>query len=50
MEDLNQVLRARREKLDALRTRGIEPFAYNFDPTHSAAVAHRAYECVGSKL
>ncbi len=35
-DDLNFVLRARREKLDALRARGIEPFAYRFDRTHQA--------------
>jgi lysyl-tRNA synthetase class 2 len=26
----------RRAKLDALRARGVEPFAYRFDPTHSS--------------
>jgi lysyl-tRNA synthetase class 2 len=44
MEDLNQVLRARREKLQALEGRGIEPFAYNYSPTHRAAVAASAFE------
>ncbi len=39
MEDLNQVLRIRREKLAALDERGIEAFAYNFDPTHDSARA-----------
>lgn len=39
MDDLNQVLRIRREKLDALRERGIEPFAYNYDPSHRSAGA-----------
>ena len=33
-EDLNQVMKARREKLDLLRERGIEPFAYRFARTH----------------
>jgi len=32
--ELSQVLRHRREKLEALRARGIEPFAYRFDRTH----------------
>ena len=36
-DDLNFVLRARRDKLDALEARGIAPFAYSFDPTHRAA-------------
>ncbi len=43
MEDLNQVLRVRREKLDAIRARGIEPFAYNFDASHRSADAQKAY-------
>ncbi len=38
-EDLNFVLRARREKLDALRTSGVEPFAYSFERTHRTADA-----------
>lgn len=41
MEDLNQVLRTRREKLQSLKERGIEPFAYAFD------VSHRAVEALG---
>lgn len=44
MDDLNQVLRVRREKLDTLRERGIEPFAYNFDPTHRSDAAAAAFE------
>ena len=44
MDDLNQVLRARREKLAALKARGIEPFAYNFDCTHRAAEASAIFE------
>jgi lysyl-tRNA synthetase, class II len=44
MEDLSQVLRHRREKLEALRERGIEPFAYNFEPTMTSAEAIVAFE------
>jgi len=44
MEDLNQVLRARREKLQALQGRGIDPFAYNYSPTHRAVVATSTFE------
>ncbi|NJD18663.1 MAG: lysine--tRNA ligase, partial [Gemmatimonadetes bacterium] len=43
MEDLNQVLKTRREKLAALRERGFEPFAYRFDFTHRAAGAVSAF-------
>jgi lysyl-tRNA synthetase class 2 len=38
-EDLNFVQRARREKLDALVARGVNPFAYSFERTHHAADA-----------
>ena len=44
MEDLNQVLRVRREKLTALREAGIEPFAYGFEPSHTSAAAANAFE------
>jgi lysyl-tRNA synthetase class 2 len=44
MDDLNQVLRARREKLATLKARGIEPFAYKFECTHRAAEASAAFE------
>jgi lysyl-tRNA synthetase class 2 len=37
------VERARREKLEALRARGIAPFAYRFDRTHTAAQAAAAF-------
>jgi lysyl-tRNA synthetase, class II len=38
-EDINFVQRARREKLDALVERGVAPFAYSFDRTHTASGA-----------
>jgi lysyl-tRNA synthetase class 2 len=44
MEDLSQVLRIRREKLEALGERGIEPFAYNYDPTHRTAAVAASFE------
>ncbi|MGD8282055.1 MAG: lysine--tRNA ligase, partial [Gemmatimonadota bacterium] len=43
-EGLSQVLRVRREKLDALNEKGIEPFAYSFDRTATAAEAVGAFE------
>lgn len=39
MEDLNQVLRIRREKLQSLKDRGIEPFAYGYEASHDTAAA-----------
>ena len=35
-DDLNFLMKARREKLDRLRANGVEPFAYAYDRTHSA--------------
>ncbi len=37
--DLNFVMQARRDKLDALVNLGVEPFAYGFDRSHFAAAA-----------
>ncbi|MBK6488022.1 MAG: lysine--tRNA ligase [Gemmatimonadetes bacterium] len=41
-EDLNFVLKARREKLAQLEALGVPPFAYSFETTHDAAAALRA--------
>ncbi len=38
-EDLNFVMQARRDKLDALVAKGVSPFAYGFDRSHTAAAA-----------
>jgi len=38
-EDLNFVLQARRDKLDALRASNVEPFAYSFDRDRTTAEA-----------
>ena len=38
-DEPNFVERARREKLEAIAARGVEPFAYRFDRTHAAAEA-----------
>ncbi|HLE56417.1 MAG TPA: amino acid--tRNA ligase-related protein [Rhodothermia bacterium] len=38
-DDLNFVLRARREKLEAIRAAGVEPFAYSYNREHTAAEA-----------
>ena len=38
-DDLNFVLKARREKLDQLLARGVLPFAYRFERSHAAADA-----------
>jgi lysyl-tRNA synthetase, class II len=40
-EELNFVLQARREKLEALEAAGVQPYAYSFDRQHTAADALR---------
>ena len=42
-EELNHVLRARRDKLAALEARGVSPFGYRYDRTHSSAEAIAAF-------
>ncbi|HUF26307.1 MAG TPA: lysine--tRNA ligase [Gemmatimonadaceae bacterium] len=41
-DELNFVRKARLEKLDALAARGVGPFAYRYDRTHTAATARAA--------
>ncbi|MFH1763510.1 MAG: OB-fold nucleic acid binding domain-containing protein, partial [Gemmatimonadota bacterium] len=43
-EELNQVMKIRREKLELLMERGIQPFAYRFDRTHEATEAHGLFQ------
>jgi lysyl-tRNA synthetase class 2 len=40
-EELNFVLQARREKLEALEAAGVQPYAYSFDRQHNAADAQK---------
>ena len=42
-EDANFLRRARRTKLDALVERGVQPFAYSFDRTHTTLEAIAAF-------
>ena len=44
VEGLSQVLRVRREKLEALREKGFEPFAYSFDATATTQDTIGAFE------
>jgi len=43
-ERKSHVIATRYEKLEALQRRGIEPFAYSYDVTHSTAAAREAFE------
>ena len=36
-KDLNQILRARRDKLERLRELGVNPYPYRFEAEHSIA-------------
>lgn len=45
-EDLNQLLKIRREKVDALLERGIPPFAYSYDRTHTSDEARASFDAV----
>ena len=49
-EDLNHVLRARREKLAQLEARGVAPFAYRFDRTHTSAEAVAAFTALEAEV
>ena len=42
--DLSKVMKARRQKLAALRERGVEPFAYSFDVTRHTAPSVAEFE------
>ena len=43
-EELSRVLQIRRDKLAQIRARGLEPFAYVFDRSHTAGAAKTAFE------
>ncbi|MUV38051.1 Lysine--tRNA ligase [Lentibacillus sp. JNUCC-1] len=43
-EELNEQMRVRRDKLDAYREQGLDPFGDEFPRTHVAEDLHKAYE------
>ena len=43
-EELNELLKVRREKLDELKSKGIDPYPYRYDKTHEAAGVLKKYE------
>jgi lysyl-tRNA synthetase class 2 len=49
LQDLNQVMKVRREKLEQLRKSGTDPFAYRFDRTHMASDIINDYENLADK-
>lgn len=48
VERRSHVLESRIEKLEELRRRGIEPYAYHFDPSHGTADARHLFEAAES--
>ena len=44
VDDLSQILRHRREKLDEVLERGMEPFAYNFSGTLDTIASIEMFE------
>lgn len=47
-ERRSHVLESRLEKLEELRRRGLEPYAYHFDPSHHTVDAKRLFEAAES--
>lgn len=45
-EELNQILKARRDKLDKLRKLGVDPYPYRFEVTHDIAGILRDFDSV----
>jgi len=43
-DELSQLMQIRREKLDLLREKGIEPFAYDFSRTHTTEAAKTLFQ------
>jgi lysyl-tRNA synthetase, class II len=48
-DELSTLLQARRAKLDALNARGIAPFGYSFDRTHTTVAALTTFPTTGAE-
>jgi len=46
-EELSELLKVRREKLDEIKAKGIDPFPYRFEKTHTAAGVLKEFEKLG---
>ena len=44
MEDLNELMRLRRDKLDKLRKMDINPYPYTFEVTHTSKQIKEAFD------
>lgn len=43
-EELNHVMRSRREKLEQIREMGVNPFPYSYEKTHELKAIHAAFD------
>ncbi len=43
-KSLNEIIRFRREKLDALKEKGVNPYPHNYHPTHTSGEALATYD------
>lgn len=43
-KSLNEIIRFRREKLDALKEKGVNPYPHNYHPTHTSGEALAKYD------
>jgi lysyl-tRNA synthetase, class II len=46
-EELSELLKTRRAKLDELRAKGVNPYPYRYEPTHKAAEVIEKYKDLG---
>jgi len=48
-KSLNEIIRFRREKLEALKEKGVDPYPHNYNPTHTSADALAKYDDLEGK-
>ena len=48
-KSLNEIIRFRKEKLDTLRDRGVNPYPYNYKPTHTSGEILENYDDLEKK-
>ena len=48
-KSLNEIIRFRKEKLDTLRERGVNPYPYNYKPTHTSGEILEHYDDLEEK-
>ena len=48
-KSLNEIIRFRKEKLDTLRERGVNPYPYNYKPTHTSGEILENYDDLEKK-